>query len=481
MSTNTVLQLYPNKPAPIVPINVHAVMEQLSLDPKQFWQEGAEARVLGAFLTNPSEFWPYAHRITRAHFMRLGHQLLFDVLERRIVKDMSLEHEDVILDYAEYTKTFYGGLGKEKPTDAQIQIVFDAIVGAAQSARGMDESITRMERAFMFARDYAAIGDALSMLKSMAQNPSVTIADYADKMQTTLAAVGTYTDTQYTDMATVAKDFYNYIEKLVAGEVTGLIPTHNAELDTLLDGGLTVGECTILVGGAKRGKTTFALQMVLEYVKAIHKANPSAKSAALYVSMEMPARDLMFKLVEQETGVWSTTIKKNAMSTEQLTSVTNAVMEIASLPLELVYHPEYTPVMLTAKLNQLSAQGRLPRFIVLDGLWLMGTPTVVELSDYANRYKILTEQLNQIAQKFQVHILVLHQFAMKTIMNNEPSLQNLAGGESIGRNAANLFFLWRREEKTVLKVAACRNNTRAQDQELIYDYDKDRSRYVIGG
>lgn len=235
----------------------------------------------------------------------------------------------------------------------------------------------------------------------------------------------------------IASQHIDRIDDILAGRWTPVLPTGHRVLDKLT-GGLGVGEVTVLAGASGMGKTTFALNIVLNVCQRGQRV--------VIFSLEMSQSEVFDAMLSIYTGIPLVNVKmKKFFSADEMTRYITAIGELSTYQFDVVDEfPALTPAQLRRKLRTLEAEGGPIHLCMVDGLWLMDA-TEPAKEEWRNIHMIMRD-LTGIAsvRQFSVPILLLHQYTSdaKERKDKAPQITDMAGGRSVDRTAQNIWGLY---------------------------------------
>ncbi len=214
------------------------------------------------------------------------------------------------------------------------------------------------------------------------------------------------------------------------------VPTGFIDLDKML-GGLQPSDLLIIAGRPGQGKTGFLLS-VARNAGLIHK-----KHVAIF-SLEMSNEQVAERLLSQETGIDSQTLRTGKLDTEW-PKFTHAIEVLSDTHLFLDDTPAITPLQLRTKCRRLHLEHHLD-LILVDYLQLMGGDTrsenrVQEVSYISRNLKVLARELN-------VPVLAAAQLsrAIEQRSDKRPILSDLRESGSLEQDSDIVMFIYRPDQ-----------------------------------
>ncbi|MFO0823038.1 MAG: replicative DNA helicase [Gemmataceae bacterium] len=232
------------------------------------------------------------------------------------------------------------------------------------------------------------------------------LIDQAEQKLFQLGTVGE--DADIVGAADLAREALASIDDRAARDGADGLLTGFHELDEVLSG-LQAGQLVIIGARPSCGKSALALAL----------ANEAADrgSATLFVSLEMPKRELMDRLLSMRSGVAMARIRNGRLSADQADAVNQAAQEFARLP----FHVWATTDLTAARLSSVVRRGiRKPglKLVVVDYLQLMKAD-----SDRDQRHlqiQKITGRLKQLALSCGIPVVILAQLNRSAENRTDP-------------------------------------------------------------
>src|SRR5512143_2595886 len=215
------------------------------------------------------------------------------------------------------------------------------------------------------------------------------------------------------------------------------VPTGFIDLDKML-GGLQASDLLIIAGRPGQGKSGFLLS-VAKNAALTHK-----KHVAIF-SLEMSNEQVAERLISQQTGIDSQTLRTGKLQGNQWEVFAQAIEVLSDTHIFLDDTPAITPLQLRTKCRRLHLEHHLD-LIILDYLQLMGGETrsenrVQEVSYISRNLKVLARELN-------VPVLAAAQLsrAIEQRTDKEPVLSDLRESGSLEQDADIVMFIYRPDQ-----------------------------------
>ncbi len=219
----------------------------------------------------------------------------------------------------------------------------------------------------------------------------------------------------------------------ITGVATGLI-----ELDRFT-GGWQNSDLVIIAARPGMGKTAFVLTV------ARNAAVTFRKPVAVF-SLEMPAEQLVNRLISAETGLPGERLRKGNLEEYEWAQLHNRVTELANAPLFIDDTPAITPVQLRAKCRRLKQQHDIG-LIIIDYLQLMNVEGL-KGGTRTEEVSLISRSLKALAKELNVPVIALSQLSRSVETRGgikRPLLSDLRESGAIEQDADIVSFLYRPE------------------------------------
>lgn len=222
------------------------------------------------------------------------------------------------------------------------------------------------------------------------------------------------------------------------GDITG-ITTGYTDLDGMTSG-LQPSDLIIVAGRPSMGKTSFAMNLV-------ETAVLNQKKPILVFSMEMPAEQLIIRMLSSLGRIDQTRIRNGKLEQEDWPKLSAAVTKLKDVPLYIDDTAALTPTEVRSRARKVAreyGEGELG-MIMLDYMQLMQVAgssegRTAEISE-------ISRSLKAIAKEFKCPVVALSQLnrALEGRPNKRPVNSDLRESGAIEQDADVIMFIYRDE------------------------------------
>lgn len=203
--------------------------------------------------------------------------------------------------------------------------------------------------------------------------------------------------------------------------------------------GFRASKLILLAARPAVGKSAFAVQ-VAETAAATGKR-------VLIVSLEMSARDLLYRSITGRAQVSTYKFRTGRLSESERLKVQAETSDLVDLNdmLRIADKSQATLQRISAMLRSLTARSSKTDLLVVDYLQLLTTLGRVE--NRTQQVSEISRGLKQIAQQFEIPVLAVSQLSRKgTQEGREPQLEDLRDSGQLEQDADQVLFLWLKKE-----------------------------------
>lgn len=381
----------------------------------------AEQSVLGAILINPECFSDVAAIISAEDFYLDEHREIFNAMRSLFMKSKQID--PVVL----VNTLVQSGVCSEEDGLRSIHTIAQVVPSASN------------------VRDYAAIVREKSVRRRLIQTcediaetayteqgETQGIVDHAEQLIFDIAQ--NRDSKEFRHIHDVISTVYDGLERqaqnpgVVDGTKTGF-----ADLDRVL---VQMGKGDLVLIGARpgMGKTSFAMNIATNAAK-------STKKAVCVFSLEMPAEQLVMRMLSSEALVNSYSLRSGEISSDDWEKLADAAQMLSECDIYIDDTSSITATEMKAKLRRVKNLG----LVVIDYLQLMqsGRPIdnrVQEVADISRNLKLMAKELG-------VPIICCAQLSRgpesRTV--KKPMLSDLRDSGAIEQDADIVIFLYREE------------------------------------
>jgi len=240
------------------------------------------------------------------------------------------------------------------------------------------------------------------------------------------------------------------LQDLDTGAGAPPLSTGFPDLDDQLGGGLHPESLAILAARPNMGKSAFMLNIAENVAASLEKRGDSGSVAV--VSLEMPRKQLVVRMVSSASQVDSTSVKgamfgRATLKASQRERVVTHARRIATLPMVFLDDADDNRLTsLAAKLRRRHREQPL-RLVVIDYLQLLTYATNSKNSNREQEISAISRNLKSLAREFGCPFLVLSQLSRKVEErpNHRPMLSDLRESGAIEQDADVVMFIYRDE------------------------------------
>lgn len=232
----------------------------------------------------------------------------------------------------------------------------------------------------------------------------------------------------------------------LAGVATGF-----GEIDKLL-GGLHKSDLVILAGRPSMGKTALATNIAFNIARSRRlERGPDGESfevpeSVAFFSLEMSAEQLAGRILSEQSGVRSDSLRRGAINQEEFDQVFDAARQLQSLRLFIDDTPAISVPAMRTRARRLKRQHGLS-LIVVDYLQLMSVPAGMKSDNRVQEVSEITRGLKAVAKELDVPVIALSQLSRQVEQREDkrPQLADLRESGSIEQDADMVLFVFREQ------------------------------------
>lgn len=376
-----------------------------------------ERAVLSSILFNPEELEEVLGMIKSKDFYLPAHKKIFEVMVKLHDEGMPIDEEFI-----------------KKRVDSKD--VDDSILIEILSANPITNTLAyvREIKDGSVKRELATLA---TTIKKVTLEEEVSGNDALDTIQGELYKISTDSATsELKDMNLITNDTLSYIEKMkklgnkhLIGETTGF-----DALDKKTTG-FNEGDLIIIAARPAMGKTALVLNMALK--------NVEANKGVIFFSLEMPAEQLMLRMLAAKTSIPLQNLRKGDMDDTQWSSLSGAFDDLNTKKLFVDDGGSININQLRARVRKLAQNSdNNISLVVIDYLQLMqGTGN----KDRHQEVSDISRGLKMLAREMKIPIIALSQLnrGLENRPDKRPMLSDLRESGAIEQDADIIMFVYR--------------------------------------
>ncbi|MGA0838588.1 MAG: replicative DNA helicase [Pseudomonadales bacterium] len=387
----------------------------------------AEQSVLGGLLLDNDAWFDVAELVSTTDFYRVPHQLVFSAMAELSAEDSPID----ALTVAERL-TSLGQLDKVGG------LVMLGELAETTPGAGNVRAYARIVREYSTLRQL--IGAANRIAESAFAPDGRSSQDLVDlaEQEVFRIAEGRLRDGGPQPLVPLLTSAVERIERLHANRspVTGLA-TGFDDLDRKT-AGLQPSDLVIVAGRPSMGKTAFAMNMVEHAVM-------EGPGAVLVFSLEMPAEQLVMRLLSSLGRIDQTRLRTGEMREEDWPRFSGAVSQLRDKRLYIDDTPAISPQELRTRARRVAREAHGLSLIVVDYLQLMRGSGNSE--NRTNEISEISRSLKAIAKELRCPLVALSQLnrSLEQRTDKRPLMADLRESGAIEQDADLILFVYRDE------------------------------------
>jgi replicative DNA helicase len=376
-----------------------------------------ERAVLSSILFNPDEIEDVLGLLKPKDFYLPAHQKIFAVMEKLHNDDMPIDEEFI--------------RKRVNPKDVDDDILIEIL-----SANPITNTLayTKEIKDGSVKRELATLA---TTIKKVAIEDDIAATEAVDTVQNALYKITTDSaSSELKDIITITDDTLSYIKRMkelggkhLIGETTGFY-----DLDKKTTG-FNEGDLIIIAARPAMGKTALVLNMALK--------NVEANKGVIFFSLEMPAEQLMLRMLAAKTSIQLQNLRKGDLNDEQWSKLSGAFEDLNKKKLFVDDGGSVNINQLRARVRKL-AQNKENNIslVVIDYLQLMqGTGN----KDRHQEVSDISRGLKMLAREMKIPIIALSQLnrGLENRPDKRPMLSDLRESGAIEQDADIIMFVYR--------------------------------------
>ena len=376
-----------------------------------------ERAVLSSIFFNPEELEDVLGVLKPKDFYLPAHKAIFEAIVKLHSEDMPID-EDFVRNRVD----------KKDVNDGVLLEILSAnpITNTAAYVKEIKDASVKRELATL-----------ATTIKKVAIEDEISANEALDTIQGELYKISTNSATsELKDMQTVTSDTLAYIEKMkklgnkyLIGQTTGF-----EALDKKTTG-FNEGDLVIIAARPAMGKTALVLNMALK--------NVEQKKGVIFFSLEMPAEQLMLRMLAAKTSIPLQNLRKGDMDDKEWSNLSAAFDDLNSKKLFVDDGGSININQLRARVRKLAQiQENNISLVVIDYLQLMQG---LGNKDRHQEVSDISRGLKMLARELKIPIVALSQLnrGLESRPDKRPMLSDLRESGAIEQDADIIMFVYR--------------------------------------
>ena len=376
-----------------------------------------ERAVLSSIFFNPEELEDVLGVLKPKDFYLPAHKAIFEAIVKLHSEDMPID-EDFVRNRVD----------KKDVNDGVLLEILSAnpITNTAAYVKEIKDASVKRELATL-----------ATTIKKVAIEDEISANEALDTIQGELYKISTNSATsELKDMQTVTSDTLAYIEKMkklgnryLIGQTTGF-----EALDKKTTG-FNEGDLVIIAARPAMGKTALVLNMALK--------NVEQKKGVILFSLEMPAEQLMLRMLAAKTSIPLQNLRKGDMDDKEWSILSAAFDDLNSKKLFVDDGGSININQLRARVRKLAQiQENNISLVIIDYLQLMQG---LGNKDRHQEVSDISRGLKMLARELKIPIVALSQLnrGLESRPDKRPMLSDLRESGAIEQDADIIMFVYR--------------------------------------
>ena len=416
-----------------------------------------ERSILSSIVFEPSQFDELSVALKVDDFYLPAHQDIFKAMLTLLQKDQPIDEEFIKKE-----------LIKVKKFDEQVMLEILSANPISNTTAYINEVKDKSLK-----RHLLTLTTEIKRVTVEEELPSAEVIDIVEKKLYEITQDNQTSD--FKDAPKMTFDTMEYIKEMKArgNSVLVGVDTGFAELNKMTTG-FGKGDLVIIAARPAMGKTSFILNTVNSLIN-------QGKGVAFF-SLEMPAEQLMLRLLSIQTSIPLQKLRVGDMNDQQWSSLNGAIDNMNSAKLFVDDQGSVNINQLRSKLRKLKNQHPEIEIAVIDYLQIMQG---VGNQDRHLQVSEISRGLKMLARELEMPIVALSQLnrGLESRNDKRPMLSDIRESGSIEQDADIILFVYRddvylyKEEKEREKAA------KAEGKEFVSEYvekEEEDAEIIIG-
>ncbi|WP_294966866.1 replicative DNA helicase [Sulfurimonas sp.] len=416
-----------------------------------------ERSILSSIVFEPQQFDDLSSSLKKDDFYLPAHQDIFTAMTTLLQKDQPIDEEFIKKE-----------LIKIKKFDEQVMIEILSANPISNTKAYVDEIKDKSLK-----RNLLTLTTEIKRVTVEEELPSAEVVDIVEKKLYEITQDNQTSD--FKDSPQMTFDTMEYIKEMKArgNSVLVGVDTGFHELNKMTTG-FGKGDLVIIAARPAMGKTSFILNTVNSLIM-------QGKGVAFF-SLEMPAEQLMLRLLSVQTSIPLQQLRLGDMNDDQWSSLNGAIDKMNSAKLFVDDQGSININQLRSKLRKLKNQHPEIEIAVIDYLQIMQG---VGNADRHLQVSEISRGLKMLARELEMPVVALSQLnrGLEARNDKRPMLSDIRESGSIEQDADIILFVYRddvylyKEEKEREKAA------KNEGKEFISEYvekEEEDAEIIIG-
>jgi replicative DNA helicase len=405
-------------------VGIESAEQRLKVPPNSV---EAEQSLLGGLMLDNAAWDQVADLIVAADFYRPDHRLIFAAITE-LAEHGSPCDVVTISEFLENRNELEAGGGL-----AYLATLANETPGAANV-----KAYAKILREHSMLRSLITAGNEISGSAYTTEGRTASdLVDQAERLVFDIAEKGARGKVGFRSLKQILPDVVDRIDTLhqSGGDITG-IPSGFNDLDKLT-AGLQPGDLIIVAGRPSMGKSTFAVNIA-------ENAAIGAKIPTAIFSLEMPAQQLLNRLISSLGRVNQEHLRTGKFPDEDWSRINTAVQLMSDAPIFIDDSSSLSPTEIRARARRLKRESNLG-LIVVDYLQLMQVQGSTE--NRATEISEISRSLKALARELEVPVIALSQLnrSVELRTDKRPVMSDLRESGAIEQDADLIIFIYREE------------------------------------